>query len=142
MPGGAMSWNLKKGPVRFVVFKLPVLAYMALIFYSSSGPVTSSTLNAIPDYYLHSLGYSVLCMLAFWAVHEGLDVSAGRWGYLLPILITVLYGISDEFHQSFVPARDAEIKDVFSDSAGALLGTVFILILKRVISSFRRPHNA
>jgi VanZ family protein len=137
-----MSWDPKKGFVRIVIFKLPVLVYMALIFYSSSGPITSPTLNQIPDYYLHSLGYSLLCMLVFWALHEGLEASGGRWDYLIPILITILYGISDEFHQSFVPARDAELKDVFSDSAGALLGIVFIIILRRVISSFRSVRSA
>ena len=137
-PAGRTSWRPKSGLARFVVFKLPALAYMAFIYYTSSGPVTSPTLNAIPDYYLHALGYSFLCVLVFWALHERIDVSNGRGGYSLPILITVLYGISDEFHQSFVPARDSEIKDVVSDSVGAMLGIVFVIILGRAISSFRR----
>lgn len=137
-----MSWDPKNGLVQFVVFKLPALAYMAFIFYTSSGPITSPTLNAIPDYYLHSLGYSLLCALVFWALHEGLDVSKGLGGYSLPILITVLYGISDEFHQIFVSARDSEVKDVLSDSVGALLGIVFVIVLGRVISSFRRMDTA
>ena len=135
-----MSWRPKSGLIRFAVFKLPALAYMASIFYSSSGPITSPTLNAIPDYYLHSLGYSLMCVLLFWGLHEGFDVSKGHGGYSLPTLITVLYGISDEFHQSFVPARDSEVKDVISDSVGALLGIVFIIIVRRVISSFRRTN--
>jgi VanZ family protein len=137
-----MSWNPQNGLVRFVIFKLPALTYMALIFYSSSGPVTSPTLNEIPDYYLHSLGYSLLCVLVFWALHEGLKVSKGLGGYFLPILITVLYGISDEFHQSFVPVRDPEVKDVLSDSVGALLGIVFVIVLGRVISFFGRTDTA
>jgi VanZ family protein len=111
---------------------------MAFIFYSSSGPITSPVLNSVPDYYLHGLGYSLLSVLVFWALHEGFEMSKGHGGYSLPILITVLYGISDEFHQSFVPARDAEVKDVFSDSVGALLGIVFVIILRWVISAFRR----
>jgi len=132
------SWRPQSALMRFAVFKLPALAYMGFIFYMSSGPVTSPTLNAIPDYYLHSLGYSLLCVLLFWALHEGFDVSKGRGGYSLPILLTVLYGISDEFHQSFVPARDSEVKDVVSDSVGAILGFLFIIIVRRLISAFFR----
>ena len=36
--------------------------------------------------------------------------------------LTVLYGVSDELHQAFVPARVASELDVGIDAAGALLG--------------------
>src|SRR5690606_15800676 len=37
-------------------------------------------------------------------------------------LLAVLYGISDEIHQSFVPGRFPDLWDLVADSAGALLG--------------------
>jgi VanZ family protein len=123
-----MDWHPKQGCVRVLVYKVPALACMPLIFYPTPSHL-SPTLNGIPDY-LHSLDCSVLCLLVFLALHEGL-----RWGYLIPILITVLYCISDEFHQSFVPARD-------SAPVGAPLGSVFIFALRRAISSFRRARGA
>jgi VanZ family protein len=132
----------KKGLSRFLVFKFPALVYMALIFYMSSGPVTSPTLNVIPDYYLHSSGYSLLSILLFWAWSEGLAPRKETGSYLFPVLITVLYGISDEFHQSFVSGRDSELKDVLSDAIGAVLGIAVILLLQRLISSFRRTNAA
>ena len=127
---------------RFWVFKSPALAYMALIFYMSSGPVTSPTLNAIPDYYLHSSGYSLLSILVFWAWNERLAPNRGTGSYFFPVLITVLYGISDEFHQSFVPGRTPEMKDVLSDAIGAVLGIAAIPLMQRLISSFRRTRAA
>ena len=127
---------------RFLVFKSPALAYMVLIFYMSSGPVTSPTLNSIPDYYLHSSGYTLLSILLFWAWNEGLTSRKKVGSYFFPALITVLYGISDEFHQSFVAGRDSELKDVLSDAVGAVLGIAVILLLQRLISSFRRTHAA
>jgi len=36
-------------------------------------------------------------------------------------VITVLYGVSDEFHQSFVPGRTPDVADVAADAAGAAL---------------------
>ncbi|WP_342578106.1 VanZ family protein [Psychrobacillus sp. FSL K6-2843] len=40
----------------------------------------------------------------------------------LAFLICGIYAISDELHQLFVPGRGAQVKDVWIDSAGALVG--------------------
>jgi VanZ family protein len=39
-------------------------------------------------------------------------------------LLATAYGVSDEYHQSFVPGRDASVRDVGSDFAGAALGAL------------------
>ncbi|HXJ12931.1 MAG TPA: VanZ family protein [Candidatus Limnocylindrales bacterium] len=50
-----------------------------------------------------------------------------RWQWaLLTLLIAVSYSGLDEWHQSFVPVRDARVRDVFIDSAGALLAQIFV----------------
>lgn len=41
--------------------------------------------------------------------------------------LAVLYGVSDEFHQSFVPRRDASIMDVGVDALGAMAGVAVAL---------------
>ena len=43
------------------------------------------------------------------------------------LAFTVLFAISDEWHQTFVPGRDGCVRDVFIDSAGALVAAVAIL---------------
>lgn len=43
------------------------------------------------------------------------------------IALATLYGISDEFHQSFVPHRSVEIKDVVIDFLGAAAGVLAIV---------------
>ncbi len=125
------------GGRRFLVFRLPLVLYLALIFFFSSGPVTTPALKEIADYYLHAIEYCVLYFLMFWALHEGLQRKAGRGGYWLAALLTVLYGISDEFHQRFVPTRDASFADVGADAIGALLGTLLLAGFKKAISFFR-----
>ncbi|MBN2500350.1 MAG: VanZ family protein [Anaerolineales bacterium] len=45
--------------------------------------------------------------------------------------LAVLYGISDEFHQSFVPGRGAGPVDVFIDACGAWLALFLPKIIKR-----------
>jgi len=105
--------------LRFAVYRLPALLYMALIFRVNSGPITSPTLQSVPDFILHTLGYAPLYGLLFWAVHEGIVIKPRRGGYLLPLLMTMVYGASDEFHQAFVEGRDCSIYDWLADTAGA-----------------------
>jgi VanZ family protein len=118
---------------RFLVYKLPALAYMAVIFFFSSGPITSPSLNEAPDYLLHFLAYAALYVAVFWAVHEGLSPTPDRGGYWLPVIITVLYGISDEYHQSFIPSRDASALDVAADTLGALAAIPLVKLNRAVI---------
>ncbi|MFP5109854.1 VanZ family protein [Neobacillus sp. C211] len=48
--------------------------------------------------------------------------------------ICVLFAVSDEFHQLFVAGRGAQVKDVFIDSAGAIVGIVIYGIVNRFLS--------
>lgn len=45
--------------------------------------------------------------------------------------ICVLYAISDEVHQLFVPGRGGQAKDVLIDSSGAIVGIGIYRILKK-----------
>ncbi|MCP4425990.1 MAG: VanZ family protein, partial [Chloroflexi bacterium] len=40
--------------------------------------------------------------------------------YLYAFIITVLYAVSDEFHQTFVPGRGGRLPDVLIDALGGL----------------------
>lgn len=46
---------------------------------------------------------------------------------IISFSIGLIYAITDEFHQYFIPGRNASITDVCIDSAGVLIG-IFILI--------------
>lgn len=44
----------------------------------------------------------------------------------------LLYSISDEIHQLFIPGRSGEIRDVCIDFAGSMLAIVILLMLSRI----------
>ncbi len=50
--------------------------------------------------------------------------SAGKRGIVLAILIASTYGITDEFHQSFVPQRTPDVFDWITDTIGASVGVL------------------
>lgn len=47
---------------------------------------------------------------------------SGFKAFTLALGICILYAISDEFHQLFVPGRGGQIRDVLIDSTGAIVG--------------------
>jgi len=51
---------------------------------------------------------------------------------LIALAVSLLYAISDEIHQLFVPGRAGQIKDVLLDFCGSILG-IFIINIKKLI---------
>lgn len=47
---------------------------------------------------------------------------------IVSVLFCALYGLSDEWHQSFVEGRDADIYDWFADMLGAVL---LVLVVRK-----------
>ncbi len=57
-----------------------------------------------------------------------------EWGPLMNLvswLLTVLYAITDEIHQTFVPGRSGRVTDVLIDAAGAAVGVLVMTWLHR-----------
>lgn len=52
--------------------------------------------------------------------------------YLYTIIIGVIYAISDEIHQLFVPGRSCDIKDVMIDTLGLLFSLIIIITYKNL----------
>ncbi len=52
---------------------------------------------------------------------------------IISFLICALYSLSDEIHQSFVPGRSCEFRDMLIDCSGALLGCLSVLAIYYLI---------
>ncbi|MEN9663231.1 MAG: hypothetical protein RL324_2180 [Verrucomicrobiota bacterium] len=89
------------------------VALAAIIFVSSSrSPLVD--VGGIPglDKVVHFAVYGLLGVLLC-RLGRGVRVTA------VAILLASAYGASDEWHQSFVPSRSAEVADWFADTLGA-----------------------
>jgi VanZ family protein len=102
-----------------IVLWLPVAIYMATLFYLSSIPDPPAPSN-VPDVSLHGVAYFGLMLVVVRAVARGKWAGVTAATLVIAWLITVLYGVSDEWHQSFVPSRTADIRDLQADAIGAL----------------------
>lgn len=105
---------------------LPVVLAMGGLFFLSHQPGDSFSLPAIShiDKVLHCLVYSVLGFSAYWALPWGWPKRHPWLAALVVTLFCLFYGISDEFHQSFVPGRTADVFDVAADTSGGVLAAL------------------
>lgn len=74
--------------------------------------------------------YGLLGLSVWWA----LGMNARLWDReraWWAIGITTAYGVLDEFHQSFVAGRDANVLDVLADFTGAALAVLIVPRLYR-----------
>lgn len=127
-----------------IVKPLILIVWMAIIFYLSSqdgqtsgelsggllvfifGQVEEgSILYVLIRKFAHVFLFFVLAILA--------DINFKPYSknhFVYAFVLTVLYCISDEIHQTFVPGRACMITDMLIDSGGALLA----LLLKSLLS--------
>ncbi len=57
------------------------------------------------------------------------------------VFIGFLYASTDEFHQTFVPGRSGEIRDILIDTFGVLLGALIVTRLIPSLLQRRRANN-
>ena len=123
----------EKNPSRlkFLKFWFPVFLYSGIIFYASSLPDLKPPLTITNiDKVFHVLEYLPFGFLLARAFIQ--QWPAVRIGQVVTIC-SLLYGISDEYHQSFVPGREPGVSDVIADTTGGFLGVwIFLFLQKRV----------
>ncbi len=73
--------------------------------------------------------FSAFALLSISLLSAMLLTFKKRFLWLYTFIISVVYAISDEIHQLFVPGRSCRIGDVFIDSMGALSGILIVLII-------------
>lgn len=124
----------------FLRYWLPPLAWCAIIF----GQSAFATPHMVPhwphfDKVLHTGVYALLGLLFYRALNTLAGLTGRRALILvLSVVMTTLFGLSDEWHQSFVPARSAEFADLLADFIGGILGALFIAYISPLLSLSKR----
>jgi VanZ family protein len=111
---------------------LPVIGWAAGIFYLSSIPGLSTGL----DYdltirkFAHVGEYFVLTFLLYRAIKGTIGADKPRL-MLYPALISYLYALSDEYHQSYVLFRQGSFSDTLIDVIGIIGFYLFLSLLEK-----------
>lgn len=116
----------------FIVKWIPAICWMGVIFYLSSR--TGSDLQSMfPIFdslnFGHVIAYFVLALLFYWALYQpNRNKLTIR---LVAIFLCFLYGLTDEWHQSFVPGRAPDWRDIVNDVLGASLAMIALRFYRR-----------
>jgi VanZ family protein len=100
-----------------------VLLYCALIFALSSISSVPALPGHMSDKTAHALLYSGLGFLVARALSGGIRRPVNARVLVIVLSFSALYGLSDEFHQLFVPLRSFDLRDVAADVAGGGIGS-------------------
>ncbi len=105
---------------------------MALIFWLSSLTETPDLSAAGGDKSLHGLLYAGLGALLARAFAGGVGRAVTPAIALSAMAIATIYGVSDEFHQWFVPNRQPDAFDVVADAIGAAAASGLLVLWSRL----------
>ncbi|MBU0651231.1 VanZ family protein [bacterium] len=95
---------------------------MGFIFFLSSKSSLAYTINITYfDKIFHTGEYVILCLVVARAFSKTTKLSFNKM-CLITVIICVLYGISDELHQYFVPNRECSYLDFVADAMGTMIG--------------------
>ena len=100
---------------------------MGLIFFFSAQPKGSPLLEGfpLPAGLGHFIGYLLLGILLYRAFNNGLagwSLRAGGYSFLTGLI----YAISDELHQLYVPGRECSVSDIVIDGGALVFALVVI----------------
>lgn len=94
-------------------------------------PAVAEALSAILQPAAHFIIFAALGLF-FTAFLKTYDIS-GRKAFIMCAAFCLLYAISDEVHQYFVPQRAFEIFDIAIDFAGSLFGAASALLINYIV---------
>jgi len=106
----------------FLRYYLPALLWVALSFTISSIPrlAPPSVGLKLSDKVYHFIEFAILGLLLMRALSYYHGSAALPAAFRRTVLLGVLWGVLDEFHQLFVAGREASLLDVLADAAGVL----------------------
>jgi VanZ family protein len=124
---------------QFTLYWLPLIAYCVAIYIQSDYPSPQSLPSfEFSDKLLHLAAYAVMGVLFYRAYQTTPFNNNIQMLVLLSLVSASLYGVSDEIHQAFVPARDGSLWDVVADILGAAGGVY--LYNRWVIARNHKPR--
>ncbi|MBQ7549543.1 MAG: VanZ family protein [Clostridia bacterium] len=147
--------NIKKRLAAAVLFWALTAATMVMIFMFSSdtgeesAQLSGGLLARIIIYIGSAFSENTLRKLAHFTEFMSLGFFTAGGMYFsfntrrpyAPLIPCVLYAVSDEIHQYYIPDRACRVLDVFIDSCGSLAGILIFLLILTLIKRTRAKNN-
>lgn len=110
---------------------VPTVLWMGVIFFMSTLPESATPgRDILPDKVCHAGEYFILAFLILFALQRTTRArfSSSFW---ITLAWVVVYGLSDEIHQLYVPTRQFEVGDLIADVCGVVVLFFILWVLQR-----------
>jgi len=113
-----ISWFEKNSKITWTI---TIIIAIAIFYISTLTFPPSPSVFSVKSIIYHFFAFFFFAFFLSMALVKGKKYNI----IFIVILVAVLYGISDEIHQLFVPGRYCCLEDVLTNSAGILLASLF-----------------
>ncbi len=106
-----------------------IIAPLLRFFLPNLQPATVDEIVFLVRKCAHLTEFAVMALLFWRALRKPVRGIPRPWQWSdarLAILLVALYAASDEFHQFFVPSRQALVTDVMIDTTGGIVGVLLL----------------
>ena len=113
----------------FLLSWVPVFVWAGLIYFLSSIPHLNSglgTWDTVLRKFAHIFEYAAFTGLVMRALRRTWPHRSWARHALWAGIIVVLYAMTDEYHQSFIPGRGPSVHDVLVDTVGVVAALRFL----------------
>lgn len=117
--------------LRYINAHAPWILMMIAITIQSS--ISNISLPDIGITFTDKLAHFGVFGIMGWVLTRGMIMSRVKYAILVALIIGFIFAITDEWHQSKVPGRDADVLDVVADLIGLI---VFAYLYKLFIFFF------
>lgn len=116
-----------------IILWFPVLVFMGLIFHISSFPGSEiPSVFPFQDILFHFFVYLMLAFFFSRAMQRTYPNITTAKIILVTLIFGTFYGLTDEFHQAFVPLRSCSGLDLLIDSLGSIAGSLVFIFRKKL----------
>ena len=117
---------MNRRKVLAILRMVPMIVVMGTIFILSAQPGDRFATALLPgiDKLAHAVAYGKLALTVLYVFSEDRKKNHPKTVMLLTVIFCVAFGVSDEFHQSYVPGRMASVLDLAADCVGAVAASL------------------
>lgn len=113
---------------KIIRYWVPLILYAGLIVYFSSLSHPEARLSRFfllfNDKVIHATEYAILGILFYRTFEQAAGRTPSIHASFLAVLASIIFGLTDEIHQFFVPLRKSDGWDLLADSIGATIGVL------------------
>ena len=121
---------------------IPLIVYWIMLFIATTVPVSNLPSVAVSDKIKHfSAFFGLSVLLSLTLIYQSKVLLFKKYFLVAALVISSIYGLLDEIHQSFVPGRNSEFLDWVADSLGAAAGAFIVFYLLKKFKYFPKPVN-